>query len=150
MKTDLVMALRLVLAAFLGAVVGYQRERSGKEAGLRTNMLICLGAALFTIISIYGFPGSDPARIAAQVATGIGFIGAGVILHRNGGEVVGLTSAATIWAVAAIGMASGAGMYYVAPTTTVLVSIILMLPHFKKHNVGDDNSNDNTNNDNKK
>ena len=96
MNPDLEMVLRLLLATFLGAVVGFQRERSGKEAGLRTNMLICLGSALLTVLSIYAFPGSDPARIAAGIATGIGFIGAGVILHRTGGVVLGLTSAATI------------------------------------------------------
>jgi putative Mg2+ transporter-C (MgtC) family protein len=132
MNIELEMVLRLLLATFLGGVIGFQREISGKEAGLRTNILICLGSALFTVLSIYAFPGSDPARIAASVATGIGFIGAGVILHRMGGEVVGLTTAATIWAVAAIGMAAGAGMYYIAPATTILVLIILMLPHVKK------------------
>ena len=95
-------------------------------------MLICLGSALFTVLSIYAFPGSDPARIAAGIATGIGFIGAGVILHRTGGVVLGLTSAATIWTVAAIGMAAGAGMYYIAPAATVLALIILLLPHLKK------------------
>jgi putative Mg2+ transporter-C (MgtC) family protein len=132
MNVELEMVLRLLLATFLGAVVGLQREISGKEAGLRTNMLICLGSALFTVLSIYAFPGSDPARIAAGLATGIGFIGAGVILHRTGGIVIGLTSAATIWAVAAIGMAAGAGMYYIAPAATVLVLITLLLPHLKK------------------
>ncbi|MBN1160966.1 MAG: MgtC/SapB family protein [Dehalococcoidales bacterium] len=132
MNVDLEMVLRLLLATFLGAVIGLQRQLSGKEAGLRTNILICLGSALFTVLSIYAFPGSDPARIAGGVAAGIGFIGAGVILHRNGGEVSGLTTAATIWAVAGIGMASGAGLYYIAPAATVLVSVILMLPHIKK------------------
>ncbi len=132
MNADLEMVLRLLLATFLGAVVGLQRQLSGKEAGLRTNMLICLGSALFTVLSIYAFPGSDPARIAAGVAAGIGFIGAGVILYRNGGEVSGLTTAATIWAVAGVGIASGAGLYYIAPAATVLVLFILMLPHIKK------------------
>jgi putative Mg2+ transporter-C (MgtC) family protein len=133
-NVELEIVLRLLLATFLGAVVGFQREMSGKEAGLRTNMLICLGSALFTVLSIYAFSGSDPARIAASVATGIGFIGAGVILHRLGGEVIGLTTAATIWAVAAIGMAAGAGMYYIAPAATILVLVTLMLPHLKKFN----------------
>ncbi|MHB8105699.1 MAG: MgtC/SapB family protein [Dehalococcoidales bacterium] len=132
MNADWEMVLRLLLATFLGAVIGFQREVSGKEAGLRTNMLISLGSALFTVLSIYAFPGSDPARIAAGVATGIGFIGAGVILHRTGGIVVGLTTAATIFAVAAIGMAAGAGMYYIAPAATVLVLITLLLPHLKR------------------
>ena len=95
-------------------------------------MLICLGSALFTVLSIYAFSGSDPARIAAGIAAGIGFIGAGVILHRDGGGVVGLTSAATIWAVAAIGMAAGAGRYIIAGVACVLTLIILVLPHLKK------------------
>jgi putative Mg2+ transporter-C (MgtC) family protein len=132
MNTNLEMALRLLLATFLGAVIGFQRERSGKEAGLRTNMLISLGSALLTVLSIYGFPGSDPARMAAGVATGIGFIGAGVILHRTGGEVIGLTTAATIWAVAGIGIAAGAGLYIIAPVATALALIILLLPHIHK------------------
>lgn len=132
MDANLEMVLRLLLATFLGAIIGFQREMSGKEAGLRTTMLICLGSALFTVLSIYAFPGADPSHIAASIATGIGFIGAGVILHRSGGEVVGLTSAASIWAAAAIGMAAGAGMYYIAPSATVLVMVILWLPHLKK------------------
>ncbi len=132
MNPDLEMFLRLLLATALGGVIGFQRERSGKEAGLRTNMLICLGSALLTVLSIYAFSGSDPARIAASIATGIGFIGAGVILHRSGGVVLGLTSAATIWTVAAIGMAAGAGLYIVAPSATALALIILLLPHLKK------------------
>jgi putative Mg2+ transporter-C (MgtC) family protein len=132
MNTTLEMALRLLLATFLGGIIGFQREKSGKEAGLRTNMLICLGSALLTVISIYAFPGADPSRIAAGIATGIGFIGAGVILHRSGGAVIGLTSAATIWVVAAIGMASGAGLYIIAPVATVLVLVVLLLPHLKK------------------
>jgi putative Mg2+ transporter-C (MgtC) family protein len=131
MNLDLEMFLRLLLATFLGGVIGFQRERSGKEAGLRTNMLICLGSALFTVLSIYAFPGSDPARIAAGIATGIGFIGAGVILRQGGGIVVGLTSAATIWVVAGIGVAAGAGLYIIAPSATVLALIILFLPHVK-------------------
>ena len=132
MNTDLEMVLRLVFATFLGAVIGFQRERSGKEAGLRTNILISLGSALFTVISIYGFSDSDPARIAAGIATGIGFIGAGVILHRSGGAVIGLTSAATIWTVAGIGMAAGVGLYIVSVVATVLALVVLMLPHLKK------------------
>jgi putative Mg2+ transporter-C (MgtC) family protein len=132
MNTNLEMALRLLLAVFLGGVIGFQREMSGKEAGLRTNMLISLGSALFTVLSVYAFPGSDPARLAAGIATGIGFIGAGVILHRSGGAVVGLTTAATIFAVAAIGIGAGAGLYIVSVVATVLALVILMLPHLKK------------------
>ena len=134
MNLDLEIGLRLLLAAGLGAVIGLQRELTGKEAGLRTNMLISLGSALLTVISIYGFAGSDPARIAAGIATGIGFIGAGVILHRAGGPVIGLTSAATIWTVAGIGMAAGAGLYIVSVIATALSFLILMLPHIDRKN----------------
>jgi putative Mg2+ transporter-C (MgtC) family protein len=132
MNVDLEMALRLLLATFLGAIIGLQRELSGKEAGIRTHILISLGSGLFTVLSIYGFLGSDPARVASGVAAGIGFIGAGVILHRSGGIVTGLTTAATIWAVAGIGMAAGAGLYIVSAVATALTLMILMLPHFHR------------------
>ncbi len=126
---EIQMMLRLLLAAALGALVGYQRGRSKKPAGLRTHTLICSGAALFTIASMYGFGiGADPARIAAGIVAGIGFIGAGVIFHRQGGIVEGLTTAATIWAVAAIGLAAGAGLYIIATLTTAIVLVILLLP----------------------
>mgnify|MGYP001144911690 CR=1 FL=1 len=86
MAIELEMILRLLLAAALGAIIGYQRERAGKTAGLRTHVLICLGAALFTVVSIYGFgSATDPARVAAGVVAGIGFLGAGAIMHREGG-----------------------------------------------------------------
>ncbi len=115
----------LLLAVLLGGVIGLEREIHGKPAGLRTNILICVGAALFTELSqsIAEYVG-DPSRIAAQIVTGVGFLGAGTILH-NRGYVVGLTSAATIWLVAAIGMAVGAGAMYEAVGTTVLVLIVL-------------------------
>jgi len=124
------MVLRLLLATALGAIIGYQRERAGKPAGLRTHVLICTGAALFTVASLYGFGAvADPARVAAGIVAGIGFLGAGAIIHREGGLVAGLTTAATIWAVAAIGLAAGAGLYLVSAVTTILVSIVLLLPH---------------------
>jgi putative Mg2+ transporter-C (MgtC) family protein len=132
MDITLEMALRLVLATVLGGIIGLQRELTGKEAGLRTNMLICLGSALFTVLSIMAFPGGDPSRLAAGIISGIGFIGAGVILHRTGGTVIGLTSAATIWSVSAIGIAAGAGKYIIAVVATVLALVILLLPHIKK------------------
>ena len=132
MNATVEMILRLLLATVLGGAIGLQRELSGKEAGLRTNMLICLGAALLTVLSIYAFPGSDPSRLAAGIATGIGFIGAGVILHRDGGAVVGLTTAATIWAVAGIGIAAGAGKYLISVAATVLALVILFLPHIHR------------------
>jgi putative Mg2+ transporter-C (MgtC) family protein len=127
--TEIVMVLRLLLAAALGAIVGYQRERAKKPAGLRTHTLICVGAALFTIASIYGFSGASPAQVAAGIVAGIGFLGAGAIFHREAGIVQGLTTAATIWAVAAIGLTAGAGLYLISTVTTVVVLIILLLPH---------------------
>ncbi len=133
MSSEVVAVLRLLLAAVLGGIVGLQRERAGKEAGIRTNMLISAGAAIFTIASVYGFPGGDPSRLAAGVITGVGFIGAGVILHRTGGAVVGLTTAATIWAVAGIGVAAGAGLYLLSVAATVITLVALFMPHLHKH-----------------
>ena len=124
------MVLRLLLAAALGAAIGYQRERAGKPAGLRTHVLICVGAALFTIASIYGFgTAADPARVAAGIVAGIGFLGAGAIIRREGGVVEGLTTAATIWAVAAIGLTAGAGLYLTSAITAAIILIVLLLPH---------------------
>src|SRR5690606_37677547 len=125
---------RLVLAAVLGGIVGMERELSGKPAGLRTNLLICVGAALLTELSIAiarmaepaGFRTADPARLAAQIVSGIGFLGAGTIIQARG-SVVGLTTAATLWVVAAIGIAAGSGAYVEAVGTTVLVIIVLIL-----------------------
>ncbi len=124
------MLLRLLLAAALGAVIGYQRERAGKPAGLRTHVLICVGAALFTIASLYGFgAGADPARVAAGIVAGIGFLGAGAIMRTGEGIVAGLTTAATIWVVAAIGLAVGAGLYLASAVATALTLVVLFLPH---------------------
>jgi putative Mg2+ transporter-C (MgtC) family protein len=122
------MILRLLLALALGAIVGFQRERAKKPAGLRTHVLICVGAALFTVVSIHGFSAEDTARVAAGVVAGIGFLGAGAIIRGGEGIVAGLTTAATIWAVAGIGLAAGAGMYLIAPVATALVLIILIIP----------------------
>jgi len=128
------MVVRLLVAAGLGAAVGYQREKSGKPAGLRTHILIATGAALFTVASLFGFgPVADASRVAAGVVAGIGFIGAGAIIHRGGGDMVtGLTTAATIWAVAAIGLAAGAGLFLVAGVATGITLIILVLPRYIK------------------
>ena len=128
MNTEIVMALRLLLAATLGAIIGYQRERAQKPAGLRTHTLISTGAALFTIASIYGFGGINPAQVAAGIVAGIGFLGAGAII-RTREHLVGLTTAATIWAVAAIGLAAGAGLYIISTITTAIALIMLLLPH---------------------
>ncbi len=130
MGTEVIIVLRLLLALVLGAAVGYQRERAAKPAGLRTHILICLGAALFTVASIYGFgPAGDPARVAAGVVVGVGFLGAGVIMHREGGIVEGLTTAATMWVVAGIGLAAGAGLYVASAVATAIILGILYLPH---------------------
>lgn len=133
MLPELEIVLRLLLAAALGAVIGFQRERAKKAAGLRTHILISLGAALFTIVSLFGFPGTaDVSRVAAGVVTGIGFIGAGVVIHGTRGErVVGLTTAASIWITAAVGLAAGAGMYIVATVAAVLTLLVLFIPKVK-------------------
>lgn len=122
LRADLL--LQLVLATILGGAIGLERELKGKPAGLRTNILICIGAATFTHLSV-SLGHGDPGRIAAQVLTGVGFIGAGTILHTRG-SVTGLTSAATIWVVSAMGMALGMGLYYEAVGTTVLVMAVLL------------------------
>jgi putative Mg2+ transporter-C (MgtC) family protein len=126
--------LRVVLAGVLGGAIGAEREIREREAGLRTHMLVAVGAALFTIVSAYAWADFsfsqrngitfDPTRIAAQIVTGIGFLGAGAII-RQGLSVRGLTTAASLWVVAAIGMASGAGYYSAAAITTIVVLISL-------------------------
>jgi len=129
-ETEVEMVLRILLAAGLGAAIGYQRERTHKPAGLRTHMLICVGSALFTVASSYGFGmGADPSRVAAGIVAGIGFIGAGAIIRRGEGIVAGLTTAATIWIVAAIGMAAGTGLYLLSGVTTAVALAVLFLPH---------------------
>jgi len=126
--------LRVVLAGVFGGAIGAEREIREREAGLRTHMLVSIGAALFTLVSAYGFSDFhfsnrsgityDPTRIAAQVVTGIGFLGAGAII-RQGLSVRGLTTAASLWVVAAIGLATGAGYYSAALITTVVVLVSL-------------------------
>ena len=119
------MMVRLIVATALGALVGYERERMGKPAGLRTHGMVALGATLFTLVSVYGFAaGYDPARVAAQIVTGIGFIGAGAILHVRR-SVQGLTTAASLWVTAAIGLAVGVGMLAMSAATAVLVFLLL-------------------------
>ena len=126
--------LRLSLAAVLGGLIGIERELREREAGLRTHLLVALGSCLFTIVSAYGFHAflasgeavvrADPTRIAAQIVTGIGFLGAGAII-RQGLSVRGLTTAATLWVVAAVGLAAGAGYYSAAVITTAVVLVAL-------------------------
>lgn len=122
------LVLRLVLAIVCGGIIGYQRERAERPAGFRTHVLVCLGAALFTLISIYPFFGktyADPSRIASQVVVGIGFLGAGAII-RQGNIVIGLTTAASLWAIAAVGLAIGSGYYVAGLATTLLILIVLV------------------------
>lgn len=130
----LYMAGRLLLALVLGGLIGFEREKNSSAAGFRTHILVCLGSALIMLLSAYGFPEfasepnvrMDPARLAAQVISGIGFLGAGTIL-RNGMSITGLTTAASLWVVAAIGLASGAGFYFAAILTTVMVLMSLWI-----------------------
>ena len=141
---DISLVIRVLSSVLLGFAIGLEREMTNKYAGLRTNILVCLGACLFTIISIYGFPDvsvtgdelgtRDTARVAAQVVTGIGFIGGGTVL-RHGATVFGLTTAATLWVSASIGMACGAGMYGLAITATVLSILVLVSVRLFEKNV---------------
>ncbi|HEY4681956.1 MAG TPA: MgtC/SapB family protein [Candidatus Acidoferrales bacterium] len=128
MRIDLTLSIagRILLAAFLGGIIGLEREIRRKPAGLRTNMFICVGSALFTILSaeLAKIFGGEPVRIAAQLIPGIGFIGAGSILHARG-SVVGLTTAATIFVIASIGMAVGGGMYLTGIFTTFFLLFAL-------------------------
>jgi putative Mg2+ transporter-C (MgtC) family protein len=122
----------LILALILSAVVGLDRE-GRSPAGLRTHMLVGAGACLFTILSYYAFPRSETARVAAQVVTGIGFIGAGTILQRKN-EVHNLTTAASIWVTAAIGMAVGVGAWFLAVSGTLLIWVVLrIIRRFERH-----------------
>ena len=134
--------IRILVACLCGFVLGVERSRRFKEAGVRTHMIVCAGAALIMIVSKYGFAdltsaskemyngtrGADPARLAAQVVSGVGFLGAGMIF-KNGGSVTGLTTAAGIWAAAGIGLAIGSGMYVVGILVTVAIASIQMLMH---------------------
>ncbi|MFY9457592.1 MAG: MgtC/SapB family protein [Candidatus Spechtbacterales bacterium] len=128
---DTEIIFQLILATVLGLILGVEREFIGKPAGMRTYALVSLGAATFTIISKYGFSDVgggdfDPSRVASQIVTGIGFLGAGVIIFR-GVKVEGLTTASGLWVSAAIGMAVGAGMYAVAAVACVMAFIVIVI-----------------------
>ncbi|MCI9449533.1 MAG: MgtC/SapB family protein [Clostridiales bacterium] len=141
--------IRILLACVCGACIGIERSRRLKEAGIRTHVIVCCAAALMMIVSKYGFTdltggdgaffdgtrGADPARIAAQVISGIGFLGAGVIF-RNGNTVKGLTTAAGIWATAGIGLAIGSGMYIISILFTIIITVLQFVMH--KITVGTD------------
>ncbi|MBI2875258.1 MAG: MgtC/SapB family protein [Candidatus Tectomicrobia bacterium] len=132
MLTNLEITLRLLLAALLGGMVGLERERKNQLAGFRTHIILCVGSALVMMISIYVAENADPSaqtdpsRIAAQVVSGVGFLGAGAIL-RLGGSVKGVTTAASIWTMAAIGLAVGAGFYYGAAMATGIILLALAI-----------------------
>jgi len=128
LQTQADLVLRLAAGLILGAIIGFERELHRQPAGFRTHSLVSLGAALFTVVSAFGFGGAavDPTRIAAQIVSGIGFIGAGTILQYRG-HIRGLTTAASLWSVAAIGTAAGAGLYVVAAAGTVLILVVLSL-----------------------
>ncbi|KKW42097.1 MAG: MgtC/SapB transporter [Candidatus Magasanikbacteria bacterium GW2011_GWA2_56_11] len=122
-------ALQLLLAIILGGLIGWQREKSGKAAGVRTFTLVTLGSMLFTVISVNAFP-QDPSRIVAQILTGIGFIGAGTIIHKKD-AVEGLTTAAGFWAAAALGIALGVEWFIEAAVAAAVIMLILLLPERK-------------------
>ncbi|MCR5261287.1 MAG: MgtC/SapB family protein [Candidatus Gastranaerophilales bacterium] len=131
---------RVLLSAVLGFVIGLEREITNKSAGLRTNILVCIGSCLFTILSIYGFsnalsiyPMGDPARVAAQILTGIGFIGGGTVL-RHGTSIFGLTTAAALWVTASVGMACGCGKYSLAILCALIsVATLTLIRIFEKN-----------------
>lgn len=127
-NAQITIAVRILIAFVAGMLIGFDRERSGKAAGLRTQMLVCVGSALFAGLSIYvassmGVLGQDPTRIMAQIVSGVGFLGAGVIL-KNGNRLSGVTTAATIWTTAAVGVAIGSGFYLPAALTVLLVLML--------------------------
>ncbi|MBQ8344102.1 MAG: MgtC/SapB family protein [Clostridia bacterium] len=120
---------KLVLASLLGFAIGYERKRRYKEAGIRTHTIVCLGSALMMLVSIYGFPtDADTARVAAQIVTGVGFLGAGIIVYRKH-ETKGLTTAAGVWATAGVGMACGGGLYILAIAATAIMITAQLLFH---------------------
>lgn len=141
--------LRLAVSCVLGVVIGLERSKRFKEAGVRTHIIVCCGAALVMIVSKYGFAdlslpdgsnfggtrGADPARVAAQVVSGISFLGAGVIF-KNGSTVRGLTTAAVLWFTAVVGLAVGAGMYLISIVATLMAFVLMILLH--RHAIGGD------------
>lgn len=127
--------LRMVVALIAGSILGYERTRAGKPAGIRTHALVCISSAMLTIISAYGLPAElqsrnpDPLRLAAQIVSGIGFLGAGVIWKQGFGEIRGLTTATNIWAAAGLGIAAGLGQYFIIFITVILLRIALKIAY---------------------
>lgn len=133
MSFTLQLIIRLLAAALMGAVIGYEREIRAKGAGIRTHVLVALGSALFMIVSQNGFAGAprfDAARVAAGVVSGIGFLGGGIIIKSQKNHITGLTTAAGLWVTAAMGLSVGSGMYEVAAVCAVLVIVCLEALHF--------------------
>lgn len=131
MDPNLEFVARLILGFLLSGIVGLEREVSLKPAGLRTHILVGLGSTLLTILSLEAFPEADTARVAASIIIGIGFLGAGTIIKTRE-KVIGLTTAATLWIVASIGVATGVGFYLLATVTAILAFIVLRLDIFEK------------------
>lgn len=136
LEQQFVASLQLLLAAFLSMVIGLDREHRDKNAGMRTHMLVGMGACMFTLLSVMAFPESDTTRIASNIVTGIGFLGAGVI-YRSKRRVHDLTTAASIWVTAAVGMAVGSGAWFLAITGTIFIWSILRLLWYKHHSPDD-------------
>lgn len=135
MGDTLVILLRLLAAFAAGGIIGWQRERAEKPAGLRTHILVCLGSALITMVSVlfFGRMGSDPARITAQIVSGIGFLGAGTIF-RYGSTIAGLTTAASLWATCGVGIAMGVGMFFLGFASVGFILLVLwLLEYFEGH-----------------
>jgi putative Mg2+ transporter-C (MgtC) family protein len=131
MISEFELIIRLLLALLLGALIGLERERGDKPAGLRTHILVSIGSTQFTILSFYAFPGSDPSRIAAYIVAGVGFIGAGTIIQTRD-RVTGITTAATLWVTSSIGMAVGIGFYTAAIIAAAISYITLKLAWIEK------------------
>src|SRR3989338_2879462 len=122
---------RLVVSAIIAALIGWEREKVHKPAGLRTHMLVCIGATLITLVSIDGIGGSDPAKLAAGIVTGIGFLGAGTIF-RDKDHVRGLTTAASVWAISGIGIAIGVGYYFASVVAAAIIFLTLQIRKIEK------------------
>ena len=129
MITDQEIVIRLLVALAFGGVIGFEREINRRPAGFRTHVLVSVGSALIMLISAYAFENTDPTRMAAQVVSGVGFLGAGTIIF-SGDKIKGLTTAASIWLCAAIGLASGAGFYFAAGAASLLALLILLIAGF--------------------
>ncbi len=129
LKNEAPMILSVIVAGVLGFCIGLERKFRSKEAGIRTHTVVCIGAALMTVVSLYGFgPEADGARVAAQIVTGVGFLGAGIIVYRQN-EVKGLTTAAGVWTTAGVGMACGANLYALAIGASAFIVIMQFLQH---------------------